>query len=91
MKDRAREILKTLISEIDDPYISNGPAGWRAAMDAIAMFKEEEHAIQKRSPEAEVPRAGEAGKDEARGPARVGKGNPKRTVARKSGPASADL
>lgn len=77
-RDRAREILENLITEVANPDIANATAAHRAMMDAKQLFKEEGHAIQERGPEAEVPRAGEAGEDEAGSPPRVGKSNAKR-------------
>lgn len=69
---KARAILRTLIEEVKNPDISNGPAAVRAAMDAQKLFQEEEDALSKRSPAPEVPRAGESGQNEAVRAGRVG-------------------
>ena len=89
--DRARQILLTLMDEVKNPDIANHTAAMRAVMDAEILFKEEGHALQKPSATAEIPRASEAGEDEARGPERVGKRHPGRPKApRKSATSPAD-
>lgn len=72
---RARAILKTLISEVNNPNISNSGAAIRASQDAQTLFKEEADALSKPSPEAKIPRVGQSGEDEKRDFRGVGKGN----------------
>lgn len=81
---KAQEILRELVREVRDPDISNGPAAMRACIEAEKLFKEEEDALQKRSPAAEISRASGAGKNEAGSAPPVGKRNPQGKIAGKA-------
>ena len=61
---KARAILRTLIEEVRNPDIANGPAAMRACLDAEKLFKEEEEdGLQVGSSEEKIPRAGGPGEN----------------------------
>lgn len=78
----AVEILRTLIEEVENPDIPNGPAAQRAVLDAKELFK---HAVSERGPAPEVRRIGRPRKDETRGVRGVERGH-RGKAAGESGP-----